>query len=311
MEVGLIGLGKTGAAVARNLLTAGHQLTVVGRTQEDTRDLAAAGAIVADRVRDACNVDVVITILPTDQGVEEIVLGPGGVADAMPAAATHISMSTIGIALSRRLAAIHAQRIQRYVAAPMFGRASAAAKGELFIFAGGREDTIWRCQPLFDVVGCQTVLVGRDPAEANLLQLCAVGLVSALAENLGEAIMLADRGGIGQERFLKLMSRSVFATGLHASYGALIARTCPPAVLTVEQGDRNAALILNSADALGVPMPLMRVLRDRLNALTTRGLGDQDWLSISRSGAAEDSGNSRATQTRPGTDQAEDPWEEQ
>src|ERR1700691_5806584 len=84
MEVGLIGLGKTGAAIARNLLAAGHQLTVVGRTGEDTGELAAAGAVIAERVRDACNVDVVITILPTDQGVQEIVLGPGGVADAMP-----------------------------------------------------------------------------------------------------------------------------------------------------------------------------------------------------------------------------------
>jgi 3-hydroxyisobutyrate dehydrogenase-like beta-hydroxyacid dehydrogenase len=309
MEVGLIGLGRTGAAVARNLLTAGHQLTIVGPAQEDTRDLAAAGAIVADRVRDACNVDVVITLLPTDQGVEEIVLGPGGVADAMPAAATHISMSTIGIALSRRLAGIHAQRIQRYVAAPLFGRASNAAKGELFIFAGGREDTIWRCQPLFDVVGCQTVVVSHDPAEANLLQLCAVGLVSALVENLGEAIALADNGGIGQARFMKLMSGSVFATGLHASYGALVARTSPPAVLTVEQGARNAALILNSADALGVRMPLMRVLRDRLSALATQGLGDQDWLSIARSGAADGSGDSYVTQTRPGSDQADKPCE--
>jgi len=306
MEVGLIGLGKTGAAVARNLLTAGHQLTIVGRTQEDTRELAAAGAVIAERVRDACDVDVVITILPTDQEVEEIVLGPDGVADAMPAAATHICMSTIGIALSRRLAAIHAQRIQRYVAAPLFGRASNAAKGELFIFAGGREDTIWRCQPLFDVVGCQTVVVSDDPAEANLLQLCAVGLVSALVENLGETIALADKGGIGRERFLKLMSGSVFATGLHASYSALIARTSPPAVLTVEQGARNAALILNSADALGVRMPLMRVLRDRLSTLATRGLGDQDWLSISRSGAAEGSGDSRATLTKPATDQTEE-----
>jgi len=179
----------------------------------------------------------------------------------------------------------------------MFGRASAAAKGEVFIFAGGREETIWRCQPLFDVIGRQTVVVSRDPSEANLLQLCTVGLVSALVESFGEAIELADKGGIGRERFLKLMSTSVCATaGLHASYGALIARSGRSAVLTVDRGARNASLILNSADALGVRMPLMRVLRDRLNALARQGLGDQDWLSVFTSGNSDPADDPREAQ---------------
>jgi 3-hydroxyisobutyrate dehydrogenase-like beta-hydroxyacid dehydrogenase len=301
MEVGLIGLGKTGAAIARNLLAAGHQLTVFGRSRETSRTLAAAGAIVAEQVRDACNEDVVITVLPTDQAVEQVVLAPGGVADAMPAAAMHISMSTIGIGLSRRLAAIHAQRVQRYVAAPLFGRAGAATKAGLFIFAGGREDTILRCQPLFDVVGKQTIVVGSDPAEANLLQLCVVGLVGTLVESLGEAMTLARKGGIGQQRFLKLLAGSVCATGLHASYGELISAADPASVLTVEQGVRNAGLILNSADAIGVPMPMMLLLRDRLAVLERRGLGDRDWLSIFRSGLADQA------EGEPGGGEGEDP----
>ena len=280
MEVGLIGLGRSAAAIAHNLAAAGHQLTVFSPAHNQAGDLAAAGAAVARRVADACNADAVITMLPGDT-VEEIVLGPGGVAAAMPAAAIHISMSTIGIVLSRRLAAAHQQRIQRYVAAPVFGRADAAAKGELLIFAGGRADTITRCQPLFDIIGRQTINVGGQPAEANLLQLSALALISAIVGSLGEAMTLADKGGISKDRYLKLMSESLFPEGLHAGYGALVeGKKEGIAGTTVEQARRVAALLTDAADAVGARTPMMRLFLKELNGLTGQGFGGAEWLEV-------------------------------
>jgi len=293
MEVGMIGCGRMAAAIASNLLAAGHQLTVFSPPSEKGRDLTAIGATIAERVGDACNADAVITVLRSDQRVEEVVLGPGGVAAAMPAAAVHICMSTIDIELSRRLSAAHAQRVQRYLAAPVFGDADAAAKGELCIFVAGRPGTISRCQPLFDVLGRSTVEAGRHPEDANLLQLCAIGLVGSLVESLGESIALADKGGIAPERFLKLMSQSLFAGGLHAGYGALAAVRGESSIITVNQGRRYAALLLDSANALNARLPLISVLSDRLDSLMNRGLGALDWLTIATSrnsdGSAGDS----------------------
>ncbi len=80
------------------------------------------------------------------------------------------------------------------------------------------------------------------------------------------------------------MSESLFTTGLHASYGAVLAEADATTLLTVNQGSRYAGLLLNSANALGVRMPLARLLQDQLNALTRQGLGDWDWLTIFRSG---------------------------
>ncbi len=280
MEVGLIGLGRSAAAIAHNLEAAGHQLTVFSPAREQAGVLPAAGATVAYRVADACNADAVITILHGD-AVEDIVLGSGGVAAAMPAAAIHISMSTIGMALSRRLAAAHQQRVQRYVAAPVFGRADAAAKGELLIFAGGRADTIMRCQPLFDIIGRQTINVGGRPEEANLLQLSALALISAIVGSLGEAMTLADKGGISRDRYLKLMSESLFPAGLHAGYGALVAgKKEGIAGTTVEQARRVAALLTDAADAVGARTPLMRLFLHQLNDLTDQGLGGAEWLEV-------------------------------
>ena len=281
MEVGLIGLGRSAAAVAHNLVVAGHQLTTFCPSTTGADPCAVAGAASARRVRDVCNADVVITMLPGDASVEEVVLGEGGVAHCMPAAAIHVCMSTIGMGLSRRLAAIHEDRVQRYVAAPVFGRAGDAAKGELYIFAGGRADTILRCQSLFDVLGRQTIKVAHDPAEANLLQLSTLGLVSSLVASLAEAMTLAAKGGIPKERFLQLMTQSVFARGFHAGYGALLAAQADElASATVEQGRRVVTLLMDGADAVGASMPLMRLLLDELNGLTAQGFNDRPWLEV-------------------------------
>src|SRR5207344_296726 len=103
MEVALIGLGRTARAVGRNLLAAGHQLTLFDPAPQKVQDLTDAGATIATRLRDACNADAVVTALSNGRGLEEIVLGRNGVVAVMPAGTVHISMSTISVALSRRL----------------------------------------------------------------------------------------------------------------------------------------------------------------------------------------------------------------
>lgn len=283
MEVGFIGIGQMGAGIAHNLLKAGHQLTIFNRTRQKTEVFEAEGAAIAERPGDACNVDVVITCLASDSVVEEIVLGAGGLVAAMPAASTHVSMGTIGIALSRRLAEVHEQRVQRYVAAPVFGGPDAAAMGELFILAGGRADTIARCRPLFDVIGRRTLVVSDDPVAANLLQLSGNALIASAIQSLGEAVALVRKAGIDPDRYMEVMSQTLFATALHSSYGALIAgERYQPAGLTAELGRKDVRLVLDAADALEVPMPTMCLLHDQLTTLCECGDGELDWSAIAQ-----------------------------
>jgi 3-hydroxyisobutyrate dehydrogenase-like beta-hydroxyacid dehydrogenase len=268
--------------MGRNLLAAGHQITLFDPASEAAEDFTKAGATIATRLRDVCNADAVVTALSSGRGLEELVLGPNGVVAVMPAGTVHISMSTISVALSRRLAAAHKQRIQRYIAAPVFGGPGAAAERELCIFAGGHAGLISYCQTLFDAVARHTIEVGEDPAEANLLQLCALGLIGLLVESLGEVVALGERGGIVPQRFLKLMSDYLFGQGLHASYGALLSgRSTPQRLLTVMQAQNNARLLLESARTLGAETPLVNLLLDRLLSLEQAGMGHVDWLAHS------------------------------
>src|SRR5215470_15005394 len=113
MKVGFIGLGTMGSAMARNLIKAGFTLKVYNRTRSRAEELRSSGAVVADTPDQAASgVDVMITMLADDHALEEAMLGSSKAIYALPGGAVHVSMSTISVALSRRLAAEHKQRQQ-------------------------------------------------------------------------------------------------------------------------------------------------------------------------------------------------------
>src|SRR5712664_4036081 len=108
MEVGLIGLGRMGAGVAKSLLRAGHHVTVYNRTRERAEALRRDGAAIASSVAEACRGDAVLTMLAVDAAVESVVFGDNGVLRSLPRGRVHISLSTISVALSERLTQEHA-----------------------------------------------------------------------------------------------------------------------------------------------------------------------------------------------------------
>src|SRR3984957_3161796 len=188
MKLGFIGLGRMGLRMATNLVRAGHEVTVFNRTPGRSASLVILGAREASHLADACSGSAVISMLADDDAANDIVLAPGGIVDHLPTGAIHVSMSTLSVALSRRLALAHEKAGQRYVAAPVFGRPDMAAAAKLFIVAAGDPAAIEECQPLFDVLGQKTTTTGREPSAANLVKLTANFLQASVIEALGEAI---------------------------------------------------------------------------------------------------------------------------
>jgi 3-hydroxyisobutyrate dehydrogenase-like beta-hydroxyacid dehydrogenase len=210
MDVGFIGLGRTGQAMARNLLKAGFRVIVFNRTRRRAEELRDEGAEVADSPAGACKGDVVITMLADDDAVEEVVLGNGRVIGALREDAVHLSMSTITVALSEELTEAHRTVGQHFVAAPVFGRPEAAAATKLFIVAAGGAEPLDRCQPLFDALGQKTFKVGDTPSKANLIKLGGNFLIASVIECLGEAVTLMRKSGVGPHRFLEILTGSLF-----------------------------------------------------------------------------------------------------
>ena len=109
MKTGFIGLGHMGSAMAANLIKAGHEVTVFNRSAQKRRELVQLGAQEASSVANACDAEAVITMLADDGAVSDVVFAKNGILESLPRDALHISMSTISVTLSQRLAQAHAQ----------------------------------------------------------------------------------------------------------------------------------------------------------------------------------------------------------
>jgi 3-hydroxyisobutyrate dehydrogenase-like beta-hydroxyacid dehydrogenase len=281
MKIGFIGLGHMGTGMAMNLLKAGHELTVYNRTPGKGQALVSHGARAATEVADACQGDVVITMLADDGAVEAVAFGETGIIASLRAGSIHISMSTISVALSERLTEWHAKARKRFVAAPVFGRPEAAAAGKLFIVAGGPSDAVETCMPLFQALGQSTFRIGDKPQNANLIKLSGNFLFASLIESLGEAIALVGKAGIDRHKYLDFLTSTLFPAPVYKTYGELIVEgRYEPARFAAPLGFKDIRLTIAAAEALRVPMPLASLLHDRFVRLLAQGGERLDWSAI-------------------------------
>ena len=183
MDIGFIGLGEMGGAIAANLLKAGHRVRVWNRTRERAQPLAAAGAQVVATPADAFAGDAVVSMLADDAAVRDVF--DAALLERAPRGLIHVNMATISVALAAQLASEHAGRGLHYVAAPVLGRPDAARAAKLMIVAAGAADAIDRVQPLFDVVGQKTWRIGTSPQQANVMKLAANFMLASAVETLG------------------------------------------------------------------------------------------------------------------------------
>ncbi len=297
MKLGFIGLGRMGAAMAANLVKAGHEVSVFNRSPGKGSSLVKLGAHEAADVAGACDGDAVITMLADDDAASDIALGPGGLIDSLPKGTIHLSMSTISVALSKRLAQAHAKAGQRYVAAPVFGRPDAAAAAKLFIVAAGEAATIDVCQPLFRAMGQKTFPIGTEPPAANLVKLSGNFLMASAIEALGEAVALIGKAGIDRRAYIELLTSSIFNAPAYKTYGGLIAQgKFEPAAFAAPLGYKDIRLALAAAEGLRVPMPLASLLHDRFLRLFAQGGDHLDWSAIGGL-ATQDAGDHQVTTT--------------
>jgi 3-hydroxyisobutyrate dehydrogenase-like beta-hydroxyacid dehydrogenase len=281
MKIGFIGLGHMGTAMAANLVKAGHDVTVFNRSPGKSSALIELGAREAINLAEACDGEAVITMLANDDAASDITLGAGGIIAHLRKGAIHVSMSTISVALSKRLTQAHAQAGQRYVAAPVFGRPDMAAAAKLFIVAAGDPPAVETCKPLFDALGQKTSIIGAEPSAANLVKLTANFLQAAVIEALGEAIALIGKAGIDRIAYVNLLTSTIFTSPAYTIFGPLIAAgTFAPAAFAAPLGFKDIRLTLAEAETLRVPMPLASLLHDRFVRLFAQGGEKLDWSAI-------------------------------
>jgi 3-hydroxyisobutyrate dehydrogenase-like beta-hydroxyacid dehydrogenase len=295
MKIGFIGLGNMGAGMAANLLTAGHEVTAYNRSQDKVAALAEKGAKPAKTVAETCDGDIVITMLANDDAVSAVTFGDDGVLASLRLGTTHVSSSTISVALSERLTAAHTEAGQGFVAAPVFGRPEAASAAKLFVVAAGDGDALQSLSPVFDAIGQRTFVVSDEPKAANLVKLSGNFLIASVIESLGEAMALVAKAGVDRNEYLEILTSTLFGAPVYKTYGGLIARDeFEPAGFAAELGQKDIRLVLAAAEALQTPLPIASLLRDRFLTLLASGGAHLDWSAVGALSAWEAGGSNPA-----------------
>jgi 3-hydroxyisobutyrate dehydrogenase-like beta-hydroxyacid dehydrogenase len=288
-EIGFIGLGRMGTAMAANLAAAERSVIAYIRHADQKGQLAAFGLRPTTDIRDLFNCEVVISMLPDDDAVLEVVFGhrDDGLAAGLRPGAIHLSMSTISTAAASRLAGEHARRGQSYVAAPVFGNPDAAKARQLFVIAAGVAADIMRCQSIFDSLGQRTFVVGTDPQDANLVKLLGNMMSATALEMLGEAVAVLRKHGLDPEPFVDIMTSTMFGGRAHKIYGDKIIRQAYAPGFLLPLVLKDVRLALAEGEKAGAPMPSVSVVRDRLITGIARGYGNLDWSALGLIAAEE------------------------
>jgi len=227
--------------------------------------------------------DALFTMLADDAALEAVLSGEDGILAGLQAGALHISMSTIAVATAEGVAARHAERRQGFVSAPVFGRPDAAAAGKLFVVAGGDSASLRIATPLFEAISQRVFHVGETPAAANLVKLCGNFMILSAIESMGEAMTLAEKGGVPKAKLLEILTGTLFDAPVFRTYGPIIAEErFQPAGFAAPLGLKDMRLVSLAAEAARVPMPLLSLLRDHLLQTIAKEGEDIDWSGIAR-----------------------------
>jgi 3-hydroxyisobutyrate dehydrogenase-like beta-hydroxyacid dehydrogenase len=279
MNIGFIGLGHMGSAIARRFLQAKHTVRVWNRSPEAARKLASDGAQVVASPDEAFTGDAVFSMLGDDSALQAVFLDSGLLERASKnSAPVHVNMATVSVAFVDEFARRHAERGIAYIAAPVLGRPDAAAAGKLNIMAAGPTAALDKVQPLFDIAGQKTWRFGEVASRANVVKIAMNFMLAAACEAMGEAAALASGYGIEPGDLFELASHSLFAGPVYEGYGRLIAAGAfEPAGFKARLGLKDVRLAIAAGEAVTAPLPMASQIRDSLLEALTRGEGDKEF----------------------------------
>ena len=280
MDIGFIGLGSMGQAMAANLIKAGHHLRIWNRSRGPADDLARQGAQGVATAGEAFAGDAVLSMLASDDAVRSVIIDGGLIAEAHRGL-VHVNLATISVALARELAGLHHARGIGYVAAPVFGRPDVAAAGKLHVLAAGDPAAIARVQPLLDAIGQKTWPVGAEPHRANVVKIAGNFMIASAIETMGEAAAMAEGYGITHAELLDVLTNTVFPAPVYKNYAGIIAdQRYEPAGFKLTLGLKDMRLALEAAGAVNTPLPFANVIRDNFLEAIAHGRSEHDWSAI-------------------------------
>src|SRR5512133_83958 len=280
IQIGFLGLGTMGTAMANNIRKTGLGLTVWNRTPERAQPFAAKGARVAKTPREcATGRDVVITCVSDEKALDAILEGPDGVLAALKPGDVLVDMSTAGTRAAKSVAERVAKRGARFVAAPVLGSRPAAEKAQLVVVAGGPREARERAHPALHAVSAR-IFEMDDPIQAALLKVCVNAVGGAMMAAFGESLALAVTGGVPLGRFIEVLQASGFHSPLFLMKGEQIINDDYDPRFSLALAAKDLRLASESAADQGASMPVSGAVRRLFSQAVSADRGAKDMAAV-------------------------------
>ncbi|WP_280446753.1 NAD(P)-dependent oxidoreductase [Nocardia brasiliensis] len=274
-QVGFIGLGKMGAALAGRLLDAGYDVTVWSRTAGKADDLLARGATLAERPEDAIATGTVFSMLSNEEAVRQVFTLDR--IRSAPKGFVHINHATISPAAAREFAAAGGH----YLSAPVIGRPEAVVAGKLAVLISGDEDVRAAAAPMLAVLGRRVWDFGAAVDAAPTVKIAVNYLILHALQALSESITLLQHAELDAGRFVEMINDSIFPGPVYGGYGdAITTGTYTPPGFTTTLGLKDLNLALRTADEIGAHLPTGPVLHDVFATAVEQIGAELDWASV-------------------------------
>src|SRR5881397_1106060 len=278
--IGFIGLGIMGRPMAKNLIKAGYPLVVHSRSRGPVDELVKAGAKAASSPKDvASQCDVLITMLPNSPDVEQVALGKDGIIEGARPGLIFIDLSTISPIVSKKVGEALAAKGAAMLDAPVSGGEKGAIDGALSIMVGGDKAVFDHVLPIFQAMGKTITLLG-PLGFGGFTKLANQIIVAVNLTALAEALTLAKKAGLDRELTLKALAGGLAASKcLDQKAPNYLADAYNPG-FKIDLHFKDLGLIMESAHALGVPVPATAVVQELFNALRVKGRGGLDHSAV-------------------------------
>lgn len=280
MNIGFVGLGRMGQCIVPRLLDAGHAVTGWNRSSDKAAPLIARGMRWAATPREAARAAEIVFSSVTDaRAVREVALGEQGILGGLAKTGVYLDMSTIGPDESRAVAAEFARAGLTMLDAPISGSPVTVAQGKASIMVGGDRGAFARVEAVLLDIGAKATYIG--PGGLALQMKLAINhllIIEVIA--FGEAVALAEKGGVPREIAVTAMLNSVAASPVLGYRGPFILAGGMPAVpiADVPMQQKDILLALDVARRLGTPVPLGAAANEMMNVCRGLGLGHHDFV---------------------------------
>lgn len=277
MSIAFLGLGKMGTPIARHLLQRNPDLTVWTRTASHADPLRQHGTKIAATPAEAVSHADVVFSMFLDDAAYESVFFQDKLFDALHRGAIHVCLSTLSVAMSRRLTSEHGARGQHFVAAPVFGRPHVAEAAKLWTAVGGAREPVERVRPLLESFSRGISVVSEHPWSAHALKLGGNFLITAMIAALTESFLFAEALEIEPEVFLETANSALFQSPFYELYGKIMLHPPETPGATMAVGEKDLRLFREAAQAGQVNTPLADLFMATFHRAFEAGMKDADW----------------------------------